>query len=301
MSELRASYEFCAELSRREARNFYYSFLVLPPARRRAMCALYAFLRQTDDLADSPGPAPEKARAIEAWRRTLVDALDGRGARWPGLHALADTVHAHAIPPRYLHDVIDGVAMDIEPQPFATFDDLYRYCYRVASVVGLSCLHIWGFRSEGGKAEALAEACGVALQLTNIVRDVREDALLGRVYLPQDDLRRFGVEPAELAAPRATGRVRALLEFQGSRAAEYYARAEPLKALVAPVGRPVLQAIVGIYRALLDEIIRRDYDVLSGRVALPAYRKLVITLGSLSSRFARSYREPVLAEPPRCG
>jgi 15-cis-phytoene synthase len=301
MSDLRASYDFCAELSRREARNFYYSFLVLPPARRRSMCALYAFLRQTDDLADAPGPGSEKSRAIDAWRRSLDDALDGREARWPGLPALADTVHAHAIPARYLHEVIDGVAMDIDPQPFVTFDDLYRYCYRVASVVGLSCLHIWGFHSHGGKAEALAEACGVALQLTNIVRDVREDALVGRVYLPQDDLRRFGVEPAELAAPRATGRVRALLEFQGSRAAEYYARAAPLTALVAPVGRPVLRAIVGIYRALLDEIIRRDYDVLSGRVALPAYRKLVITLGSLSSRFARSYPEPALAEPPRCG
>lgn len=301
MSDLRASYDFCANLSRREARNFYYSFLVLPAARRRSMCALYAFLRQTDDLADSPGPAPEKTRALEDWRRALDDALDGRGARWPGLLALADTVHAHAIPARYLHEVIDGVAMDVEPRPFATFDDLYRYCYRVASVVGLSCLHIWGFHSEGGRAEALAEACGVALQLTNIVRDVREDALLGRVYLPWDDLQRFGVEPVELAAPRATGRVRALLEFQGARAAEYYARAEPLNALVAPVGRPVLGAIVGIYRALLDEIIRRDYDVLSGRVALPSYRKLVITLGSLSSRFARPYSGPILAESTRCG
>ena len=249
MSDLRASYDFCSLLSRREARNFYYSFLVLPPARRRSMCALYAFLRQTDDLADAlPVPDREKARAIDAWRRALDDALDGREAPWPGLPALADTVHAHAIPARYLHAVIDGVAMDVDPQPFDTFDDLYCYCYRVASVVGLSCLHIWGFHSEGGRAEALAEACGVALQLTNIVRDVREDALLGRVYLPQDDLRRFGVEPAELAAPRATGRVRALLEFQGSRAAEYYARAEPLAdaAWSRPVGRPVLRAIVGI-------------------------------------------------------
>jgi phytoene synthase len=301
MSDLRASYDFCARVSRQEARNFYYSFLVLPADRRRSMCALYAFLRQTDDLADAPGPALEKARTIDAWRRALDDALDGREARWPGLPALADTVHAHAIPARYLHDVIDGVAMDVEPRPFATFDDLYQYCYRVASVVGLSCLHIWGFRSEGGKAESLAESCGIALQLTNIVRDVREDALSGRVYLPQDELLRFGVEPAELAAPRATGRVRALLEFQGSRAAEFYAMAEPLGSMVAPVGRPVLRAIVGIYRALLDEIIRRDYDVLSGRVALPAYQKLMITLGSLTSRFARSYPEPILAKPPRCG
>jgi len=301
VSDLRASYDFCVSLSRREARNFYYSFLVLPPERRRSMCALYAFLRRTDDLADAPGPAPEKARSIDAWRRSLDDALGGRADDWAGLPALADTVHRHAIPPGYLHEVIDGVAMDLVPRPFATFDDLHRYCYRVASVVGLSCLHIWGFRSDGGRAESLAEACGVALQLTNIVRDVREDAIQGRVYLPQDDLRRFGVDPAELAAPRTTGRVRALLEFQGGRASEYYDLARPLAPLVDPVGRPVLLAIVGIYRALLDEIIRRDYDVLSERVSLPTYRKLAITLGSLGARFARPHREPALAEPPRCG
>lgn len=301
MSELRASYDFCAHLSRREARNFYYSFLVLPPDRRRSMCALYAFLRRTDDLADAPGPAPEKARAIGAWRRSLDDALGGRPDGWPGLLALADTVGRHAIPARYLHDVIDGVEKDLDPQPFDTFEDLYKYCYQVASVVGLSCLHIWGFRSEGGRAEALAEACGVALQLTNIVRDVREDALIGRVYLPQDDLRRFGVDPAELAAPRATARVRALLEFQGARASEFYARAEPLTPLVDPIGRPVLLAIVGIYRALLVEIVRRDYDVQSGRVSLPGYRKLGITLRSMASRFARGGPGSALAEPPRCG
>ncbi|WP_435010097.1 phytoene/squalene synthase family protein [Tundrisphaera lichenicola] len=303
MNDLRASYDFCARLSRQEARNFYYSFLVLPPARRRAMCALYAFFRRTDDLADLPGLSSEKAIAIDAWRRSLDDALDGRDEPWPGMPALVDTVRTHSIPRRYLHEVIDGVAMDVEPRPFVTFEELYQYCYRVASAVGLSCLHIWGFHSEGGKAESLAEACGVALQLTNIVRDVREDALQGRVYLPQEDLRRFGVEPSELAAPRATGRVRALLEFQGGRAAEYYSKSEPLASMVAPVGRPVLRAIVGIYRSLLDEIIRRDYDVLSGRVTLPAYQKLAITLVSMGSRFARPLPEPgpFLAESRSCG
>ena len=304
MSELRSSYAFCAELSRREAKNFYSSFLVLPPARRRAMCALYAFLRRTDDLADAPGQPEQKAPALEAWRRGLDEALDGRPDAWPGFLALSDSVHKHEIPARYLHEVIDGVEMDLEPRPFATFDDLYLYCYRVASVVGLSCLHIWGYRSEDGKAEALAESCGVALQLTNIIRDVREDALQGRVYLPQDDLRRFGIDASELAAPRPTGRVRALLEYQGARAYEYYRRAEPLVRLVDPVGRPVLLAIVGIYRTLLDEIVRRDYDVLTARVSLPAWRKLAITFRSLGSRFALPFREPepesISLEPTRC-
>ena len=311
MIELRDSYEYCSSLSRREARNFYYSFLLLPPGRRRSMCALYAFLRRTDDLADAPGPVAGRAEALLAWRGGLDDALEGRAEGWPGWLALADTVRKHEIPPRYLHDVIDGVEMDLAPQPFATFDDLALYCHRVASVVGLSCLHIWGYRSNGGKAEALAKSCGVALQLTNIIRDVREDALNGRVYLPQDELRRFGVDPAELAAPRPTGRVRALLEYQGGRASAYYRRAEPLASLVDPVGRPVLAAIVGIYRALLDEIVRRDYDVLTGRVALPAWRKLAITARSLGARLARPIRDletesetiarPIFAEWTRSG
>ncbi len=234
VNELQASYDFCVDLSRREARNFYYSFLVLPGERRRSMCALYAFLRRTDDLADAPGPVEPKAPAIEAWRRDLDKALVGNFNTWPGLLALADSVRKHEIPLQYLHEVIDGVEMDLVPRSFATFEDLTVYCYRVASVVGLSCLHIWGYRSDGGKAEALAESCGVALQLTNIIRDVREDALQGRVYLPMDDLRRFGVDPAELAAPRPTGRVRALLEYQGARAYDYYRRAEPL----VTTGRP---------------------------------------------------------------
>jgi len=300
VSDLRASYAFCAALSRREARNFYYSFLVLPHDRRRSMCALYAYLRRTDDLADAPGPEAGRAEALGAWRANLDDALAGRPDAWPGLAALADTVRRHAIPARYLHEVIDGVAMDLDPRPFATFDDLYLYCYRVASAVGLSCLHIWGFRPDDGKAEALAEACGVALQLTNIIRDVREDALRGRVYLPQDDLNRFGVAPAELASTAPNGRVRALLEFEGARAYEYYALARPLVGRVAPVGRPVLLAIVGIYRALLDEIARRDYDVLSGRVSLPAWRKMAITVRSIGGRFARTRPDPALAGPPRC-
>ena len=201
--------------------------------------------------------------------------------------------------------MIDGVEMDLDPRPFASFHDLSLYCYRVASVVGLCCLHIWGYRSDGGKAETLAESCGIALQLTNIVRDVREDALNGRVYLPKDELERFGIDPVELAAPRPTGRVRALLEYQGARAYDYYRKAEPLIHRVDPAGRPALLAIVGIYRALLDEIVRRDYDVLTARVSLPGWRKLLITLGALNGRFARARPglevdpEPIFAEIPR--
>lgn len=278
---LRASYRFCAELSRREAKNFYWSFLLLPPARRRAMCALYAFMRHTDDIADEPGEAAAKRAALDAWRASLDDALAGRAGAWPGLPALADTVATHGIPAAYLHDVIDGVAMDVEPRPFPSFDALYRYCYRVASAVGLCCIHIWGYRSEGGRAESLAEACGLALQLTNILRDVGEDARNGRVYLPQDELERFGVSPSDLTADRPGPALHALLKFQADRARDFYAEAAPLIGLVSRSGRPVLRAIAGIYRALLDEIVRRDYDVLSGRVSLPGWKKAGITLRAL--------------------
>ncbi len=276
------SYRFCAELSRREAKNFYYSFLLLPPSHRRSMCALYSFMRHTDDLADEPGTLESKQAALESWRADLDHALGGRAEAWPGLPALADTVQRHAIPARHLFEVIEGVSMDLEPRPFCTFEELYAYCYRVASAVGLCCLHIWGYRSEGGRAEALAESCGIALQLTNILRDVREDAQRGRIYLPREDLEQFGVTPEDLISARMDGKIRALFEFEGRRAYDYYARALPLVRLVAPVGRPVLRAIVGIYRALLDEIARRGYDVLTRRVSVPSWRKAAITVRSLA-------------------
>jgi phytoene synthase len=285
---LRDSYRFCAEIARREARNFYYGFLVLPPERRRSMCALYAFLRHSDDLADGSEPAEAKAKALDAWRRGLDRALAGQPDTWPGWPALADAVARHAVPPRHLHEVLDGVAMDVDPHPFFTFADLYKYCYHVASAVGLSCLHIWGYRSEGGWAEALAEACGVALQLTNILRDVREDAQAGRIYLPQEDLERFGVRPKDLLARRPSDPARALFAFEGQRAYDLYHQAAPLADLVEPVGRPVLGAIVGIYRALLDEIARRRYDVLAARVAVPAWRKATITLRALTGLLDRA-------------
>jgi phytoene synthase len=280
---LRQSYRHCAEVARRSARNFYYGFLLLPPARRRAMCALYAFMRRTDDLADDPLESGGGLAALEDWRGQLDASLaGGHAGASPILSALADTARRHAIPPRHLHEVIDGVAMDLAPRTFPKFEDLYAYCYRVASAVGLCCIHIWGYRSEGGRAEALAESCGVALQLTNILRDVREDAGRGRLYLPLEDLERFGVPPEDVASGRCTPAVRALLEFQARRAAEYYRAARPLARLVAPVGRPVLGAIVGIYRALLDEIARRGCEVLDRRVALPGWRKAAIALRALA-------------------
>jgi 15-cis-phytoene synthase len=282
---LQVSYEFCTILARQEARNFYCAFLLLPAQERRSMCALYAFLRHTDDLADEPAREIDKSRALDGWRRELDRALAGLGTAWPGFPALANTVARHAIPPDLLVKAIDGVSMDIEPRRFATFDDLTDYCYHVASVVGLCCLHIWGYRSEGGKAERLAESCGIALQLTNIIRDVREDARNGRIYLPEEDLERFGVRDDELAAEgRPSLQLRELLAFEGQRAYENYQDADRLIPLIDPVGRPVLRTIVGTYCALLDEIARREYDVLDGRISVRSWRKFAIALRAMASR-----------------
>jgi phytoene synthase len=280
-SALRSSYAFCRDLSRQEAGNFYYSFLLLPLDRRRSMCALYAFLRHTDDLADSPADRDSKRERIVLWRQELDRVLAGDGGSWAGWPALRDTVIRHGLPREHLHAVIDGVLMDVEPRGFTTFDELHTYCYHVASAVGLCCLHIWGYRSGGGRAERLAESCGIALQLTNILRDVREDALNGRVYIPSDELQQFQVSPEELRGPHLNDRLRRLLEFQAQRAKRFYAEARPLIELVEPVGRPVLRCIVGIYRALLDEIIQRDYDVLASRVRLTGLRKTAIAVRSL--------------------
>jgi phytoene synthase len=284
-STLDLSYQFCGKVARREARNFYFAFQLLPAAGRRSMCALYAFMRHTDDLADGAGTAVEKALALETWRHELESVLDGQTARWPGSLALVDTVNRAGIPHSLLHEVIEGVSMDIQPRVYANFEELARYCHHVASAVGLCCLHIWGYRSEGGKAERHAEACGIALQLTNILRDVSEDARTGRIYLPQDDMARFGVEPRELNADRPSERLRDLMAFQARRAYGYYDQAKDLSPLVDPAGRPVLLTIVGIYRALLDEITRRDYNVLTSRVAIPAWRKASIALRALPQRF----------------
>ncbi|MFO0888657.1 MAG: phytoene/squalene synthase family protein [Isosphaeraceae bacterium] len=283
--ECSASYRYCSELARREARNFYVSFLMLPAERRRSMCALYGFMRHTDDLADEAGEPEEKLAALGRWRGELDSALGGGEAAWPGLLAVADTVRRHRIPGHLLHAVIDGVAMDQTRRIYNNFAELSDYCYHVASAVGLCCLHIWGYESEGGRAERLAEACGLALQLTNILRDVREDAGLGRIYLPRDEMARFGVDAGDLRDERPTPQLRELLAFQADRAYGLYDQARMLVPLVDPIGRPVLVTIQGIYRALLDEIVRRDYNVLAGRVSVPGWQKLLIALGALPRRF----------------
>ncbi|MBI4875043.1 MAG: phytoene/squalene synthase family protein [Acidobacteria bacterium] len=270
------SYAWCRGVARSRAKNFYYSFVLLSPAQRGAMCAVYAFMRQCDDLSDDPAnPDPAALRAsLGAWRRDLDRALAGDfgpHACWPALH---DAVRRFGIPPEYLRVMIDGVSSDIEARRIGTFDELYRYCYQVASVVGLTVIHIFGFTSP--EALPLAEKCGVAFQLTNILRDVREDLERDRLYLPAEDLRRFGVDESALREGRRTEGVVELLRFETARAREYYRESEALLGLIDSGSRASLWALREIYRRLLERIERSGFDVFHQRVRLPAWEKAAI-------------------------
>jgi 15-cis-phytoene synthase len=272
---LQASYRYCRQIARSRAGNFYYSFVLLSKPQRDAMCAVYAFMRRSDDLADEPGRPVEAARAaLEEWRQELDRALDSGTGAYPGWPALLDSIARYRIPHRYFAEMIEGVGSDLGRGSIGSFEELYRYCYQVASVVGLVTVHIFGF--EDPRALALAEKCGIAFQLTNILRDLREDALAGRVYLPEEDLLRFGVSPADLAAAEPTPALRDLVRFEAARAAEYYRESAPLIGLVAPASRPSLAALIGIYWRLLDRIGDCGYDVLSRRIRLTALEKSAI-------------------------
>jgi phytoene synthase len=265
------SYAHCRKVAKERAKNFYYSFVLLDEDRRNAMCAMYAFMRYCDDLSDEPGA---NRAAIEGWRRDMESALAGKpagNAIWP---AFLDTVRRYNIPHEYFRDMIDGVASDLEPRTIRNFDELYAYCYRVASVVGLVTVHIFGFRSP--EALPLAEKCGIAFQLTNILRDIKEDAALGRVYLPEDELVRFRLSEGDLKSGRRSDRFAAFMDFQIDRAASYYNQSRPLLEMVDPEAKNSLWALIAIYRGLLERIAETPTEVLRQRMSLPTSAKLWI-------------------------
>ena len=266
------SYSWCIRVARSQAKNFYYSFLLLSKPQRRAMCAVYAFMRYCDDLSDDEGIS-NRAAAIDLWRGDLKLALGGCVPDHPLWPAFVDTVSRYKIPHEYFFDMIDGVSSDLEPRRIQTFEELYDYCYHVASVVGLTIIHIFGFDSPG--ALKLAEKCGIAFQLTNILRDVLEDSEKKRVYIPIEDFRRFGVSP-DTFEPHEE--FLAMLEFQGLRARDYYFQSAPLVAMVDPRSQASLKALIAIYSRLLDRIVESDYDVLSKRIRVPTWEKITILL-----------------------
>ena len=275
---LEGSYRYCRDIARKRAKNFYYSFLLLEKPQRDAMCAIYAFMRYCDDLSDDPANSDrvKLSQTIALWRVELDRALAGKPGDNPLWPAFSDSVRRYAIPHRFFHEMIDGIMSDLQPQTIQTWEELYRYCYQVASVVGLTIIHVFGFRSI--RALLLAEKCGIAFQLTNILRDIREDAAIGRVYLPAEDLDRFGVTVEQLRSGTEDENFRRLMGFEGSRARSYYDESARLESMIEPKSRRSLWALRHIYLTLLGRLERSNYSVLSRRINVPTSSKLLLLL-----------------------
>lgn len=280
---LTVSKAYCRDLTRRTAGNFGYSFWALPADQHQGMNALYAFLRLTDDIGDDPHRDLVTRRDdLDRWRRDLQSALAGQFPEHPVWPAVVDLIQGFEIPVKHLFAVIDGVEMDLTPHTFATFDDLSQYCYHVAGAVGLCCIRVWGCRDEA--AEPLAVDCGLAFQLTNILRDLAEDAAQGRIYLPEEDLQRFGYSADELRKGTITREFRNLMAFETERAWSCYRRAESLRAYLPPPGQRVLRIMREIYGGLLHEIESQGFDVFTRRIRMPAWRKCWITARAMLGR-----------------
>jgi phytoene synthase len=290
-SKLDEAYAVCRAIARREAKNFYYAFVALPRLRCNAICAIYAFMRQADDLADDESlPREERRHRLDAWLADWRGVCHGGDSSDLVFIAVQDAVARFNIPLNLLDELVAGVTMDLEqassdaPDTYATFADLYRYCYLVASVVGLVCIHIFGYSDP--RAEKLAEETGIAFQLTNILRDVAEDAARNRVYLPLEDLAAHNVTVDSLLH-RASGappsaEERALLAAIAQRADEYYKSAQELLPLIDRESRPALWVLVSIYNGLLKRMERAEYDVFSQRASMPMPQKLGILVVGLA-------------------
>ena len=285
--QLVMAYSVCKGITRAAAKNFYYAFLVLPRRKREALCAVYAFMRRCDDITDDPSTSlPERRQKLDIWLDELHRAQQGYPTDDAILLALTDAQRRYTIPAGLLDELAHGTAMDVELSELAaqhpttpgltvqyeTFEDLRQYCYRVASVVGLVCIHIFGYRDPA--AEELAERCGLAFQITNIIRDVKEDASLGRVYLPQEDLAKFNLTAQDLLGTPDPERFRPLLAIEADRAREFYRSGVELIPYVSEDSQPALWVLITIYSALLEKIAQKQYDVFSAKVALSRWEKL---------------------------
>ena len=294
---LEASFEWCRRLSRKRARNFYYGMKLTPPDKRRAMYAVYAWMRAADDVADKPDGAIRNGRIearvalLETLREQTGRALDPEGdpipddgephaPMWP---AVRQTFLQYAIPCEYLHAMIDGQLLDVRRHAYRIFDDLYDYCYKVASVVGLTCIEVWGYDNTEATRK-LAEHRGIAFQLTNILRDVVEDAQRGRTYLPAEDFQTYGLNPSQLTAKTAGHAFNRFIRYQVERAMSYYDRSRDLEKHLAPSCRATSWAMMRTYRGLLERIGQHPRRVLTGRIRLSSLRKTSIVLSAACRR-----------------
>jgi phytoene synthase len=276
----------CRGIARTAAKNFYYAFMVLPRPKRRALCAVYAYMRHCDDLSDDALiPAEQRRQRLAEWVEATHKAFSGRPSDDPILLALNDTRRNFGIPVELFDELAYGTAMDLQTiteasaagDPivyYRTFEDLRLYCYRVASVVGLVCIRIFGYRDR--EAERFAEDLGIAFQLTNIIRDVHEDALTRRIYLPAEELKQFEIAPRDLMSPTPPARLRWLLAAEADRARGFYAAAGKLMDLIDEDSQPALWVLVTIYRGLLERIAARNYDVYGTKISLNGREKGLI-------------------------
>lgn len=291
------AYSVCRDIARREAKNFYYAFVALPRQKRDAICAVYAFMRHADDISDDESLSLEERRMnMRVWLDEWHLASQGEATDNPVFLALSDAQARFRIPGNLLDQLVAGTTMDLRrtdvPDVFdalgaydmyATFDDLYRYCYLVASVVGLVCIRIFGYTDP--RAEKLAEETGIAFQLTNILRDVREDVERKRVYLPLEEMRRYGVSVEDLAALPAglAPNQRELFKSVAARAEQYYASGYALLPLIDADSRSALWVLITIYHRLLRQIERSGYEVFARRAAVPTITKVAILLRGMGS------------------
>jgi len=287
--QLSHAYAVCRGISRRAAKNFYYGFMVLPAEKRNALSAVYAFMRHADDISDEPGVDPLlKRQKLNEWLEAAKTVFAGSPTDDPVLMALGDAQKKFKIPPELFEKLVYGTSLDLDMPPASaeapailcnTFEDLKQYCYYVASVVGLVCIRIFGY--EDSKAEFLAEDCGLAFQLTNIIRDVKEDASMGRIYIPEEDLARTNLTAANFSSsllqdPAQAQQLRPALEYEAERARKYYESAKWLMELIEEDSRAALWVLVEIYSRLLQKITDRNYDVLTERVRLTLWEKLKV-------------------------
>jgi phytoene synthase len=260
---LAADHAACADALRRSRSNFALPIRLLPEEKRRGTTALYAFCRRADDIVDDSEDLAAAGLRLDAFQDDLESVLAGGHSADPVIRAVVDTVRRFAVPPAYLRDIIDGVRMDLTQHSYETFADLEEYCRRVASAVGLAAIHIWGFRTP--EAIPASHACGMAFQLTNILRDIPEDLGRGRIYLPREDLAAHGCSPEELAAGRIGAGFARLADFEIRRADRYFRQAQSLDRMLSTDGRLVFRAMHGVYRALLNAVRRGGSRIFTER------------------------------------
>ena len=280
-SQLEIAYDYCQRVARKQAKNFYYAFRTLPTPKRRAIYAAYAFCRMCDDIADEDMPIDEKRRQFSETRNLLTESLRrtgpevGNDALPPEFAALSDATAAFGIPHHYYTQVIEGVESDLVKTRFENFEELKAYCYQVASVVGLICIEVFGYEDEAAREYAID--MGIAMQLTNILRDIKEDAERDRIYIPLDEMARFGYSEDDLKQGIIDERFRSLMALQVNRARDYYQRSQKLFTLIDAGARACPKVLHLAYRSILDRIDAQGYDVFSQRIGLSTFEKLMIT------------------------